>query len=214
MIGEVNRSYGDVLGDIFSNDFPTWRLALNVSYPIGNSNADAIAGAHAPREEPERDEPAAARADRRHAGARFGPSARRQRQACRRNPCRARAGRPPARGRREEVRRRHVHQLRGLPGAARPRAGTEPTNCAPCSTTTSRRWTSRPMQIAPIGGVVDLRGRRRRARHCRRRRGRRGYGRHRRGTDAVRTEVGRVRQVRRVRQVGCVGLGCVSWTRT
>jgi outer membrane protein len=41
VVGEVRRSYGDVLGNIFSSDFPTWRLALNVSYPIGTSNADA-----------------------------------------------------------------------------------------------------------------------------------------------------------------------------
>ncbi len=30
-----------MLSNIFSSDFPTWRLALNVTYPIGNSNADA-----------------------------------------------------------------------------------------------------------------------------------------------------------------------------
>ena len=41
VIGEVKRSYGDVLGNIFSSDFPTWRLSLNVTYPIGTSNADA-----------------------------------------------------------------------------------------------------------------------------------------------------------------------------
>jgi len=41
VIGEVVRSYGDVLGNIFTNDFPTWRLGLNVTYPIGNSLADA-----------------------------------------------------------------------------------------------------------------------------------------------------------------------------
>ena len=41
VIGEVKRSYGDVLGDIFGFNFPTWRLSLNVSYPIGTSNADA-----------------------------------------------------------------------------------------------------------------------------------------------------------------------------
>ncbi|MBK5298693.1 MAG: TolC family protein, partial [Vicinamibacteria bacterium] len=41
VIGEVKRSFGDVLGNIFSTDFPTWRLSLNVTYPIGNSNADA-----------------------------------------------------------------------------------------------------------------------------------------------------------------------------
>jgi outer membrane protein TolC len=41
VIGEIKRSYGDVLGDIFGFNFPTWRLSLNVSYPIGTSNADA-----------------------------------------------------------------------------------------------------------------------------------------------------------------------------
>ena len=41
VIGEVVRSFGDVLGNIFSNDFPTWRLSLNVTYPLGTSNADA-----------------------------------------------------------------------------------------------------------------------------------------------------------------------------
>jgi outer membrane protein len=41
VIGEVVRSYGDVLGNIFSADFPTWRLSLNVTYPLGTSNADA-----------------------------------------------------------------------------------------------------------------------------------------------------------------------------
>jgi HAE1 family hydrophobic/amphiphilic exporter-1 len=41
VIGEERRSYRDVLANIFSSDFPTWRLALNVSYPIGTSNADA-----------------------------------------------------------------------------------------------------------------------------------------------------------------------------
>jgi outer membrane protein len=41
VIGEVKRNYGDVLSNIFSSDFPTWRLSLNVTYPIGTSNADA-----------------------------------------------------------------------------------------------------------------------------------------------------------------------------
>jgi len=41
VIGEVRRSLGDVYSDIFGNNFPTWRLSLNVSYPIGTSSADA-----------------------------------------------------------------------------------------------------------------------------------------------------------------------------
>jgi outer membrane protein TolC len=30
-----------VLGDIFTNDFPSWTLSLNLSYPLGASEADA-----------------------------------------------------------------------------------------------------------------------------------------------------------------------------
>ncbi len=41
VIGEAQRTYGDLLGDVFSNAFPTYALSLNVSYPIGRSNADA-----------------------------------------------------------------------------------------------------------------------------------------------------------------------------
>ncbi len=41
VIDEVVRSYGDVVSNIFTGDFPTWRVSLNVTYPIGNSNADA-----------------------------------------------------------------------------------------------------------------------------------------------------------------------------
>ena len=35
------RPYSDLLGDVFSSAFPTWRFSVNVSYPIGQSNADA-----------------------------------------------------------------------------------------------------------------------------------------------------------------------------
>jgi outer membrane protein TolC len=41
VIGEVNRSYGALLGDIFTNTFPTWVFSVNFSYPIGTSNAEA-----------------------------------------------------------------------------------------------------------------------------------------------------------------------------
>jgi HAE1 family hydrophobic/amphiphilic exporter-1 len=37
----VRRSYGELLGDIFSNAFPTWVVSLNFTYPIGTSNAEA-----------------------------------------------------------------------------------------------------------------------------------------------------------------------------
>jgi outer membrane protein len=41
VIGEVQRGYSDLLGDVFGSAFPTWRFSANVSYPIGQSTADA-----------------------------------------------------------------------------------------------------------------------------------------------------------------------------
>ena len=35
------RSFGDALRDVFGNDFKTWSLSVNVSYPLGTSPADA-----------------------------------------------------------------------------------------------------------------------------------------------------------------------------
>jgi outer membrane protein TolC len=40
-IGTSIRPFGDVLRDVFGNNFRTWSFALNVSYPIGTSPADA-----------------------------------------------------------------------------------------------------------------------------------------------------------------------------
>ena len=40
-IGETIVGYGDVMSKIFGNDFPTWSLRFNVSYPIGNGVARA-----------------------------------------------------------------------------------------------------------------------------------------------------------------------------
>jgi outer membrane protein TolC len=36
----ARRSYGSVLGDVFSNAFPVWTLGLTISYPIGTSTAE------------------------------------------------------------------------------------------------------------------------------------------------------------------------------
>jgi outer membrane protein len=41
VIGQIQRPYSDLLSDIFSSSFPTWRFSANVSYPIGQSTADA-----------------------------------------------------------------------------------------------------------------------------------------------------------------------------
>jgi outer membrane protein len=41
LTGTSIRGFGDVLRDVFGNDFRTWSVALNVSYPLGQSVADA-----------------------------------------------------------------------------------------------------------------------------------------------------------------------------
>ena len=41
VLGQSVRGFGDVLRDVFGNDFKTWSFAVNVSYPIGTSIADA-----------------------------------------------------------------------------------------------------------------------------------------------------------------------------
>jgi outer membrane protein TolC len=39
--GSSTRAFGDVLRDVFGQDFRSWSFAINVSYPIGTSQADA-----------------------------------------------------------------------------------------------------------------------------------------------------------------------------
>jgi outer membrane protein len=41
IIGEEVRGYGTLLGDVFGAAFPTWQFSVNVTYPIGRSNAEA-----------------------------------------------------------------------------------------------------------------------------------------------------------------------------
>jgi outer membrane protein TolC len=41
LVDPTIRSFTDALRDVFGNDFKTWSVALNVSYPIGTSTADA-----------------------------------------------------------------------------------------------------------------------------------------------------------------------------
>jgi len=35
IVGQTQRSFGTVLGDLFTNDFPSWTASLNISYPVG-----------------------------------------------------------------------------------------------------------------------------------------------------------------------------------
>jgi outer membrane protein TolC len=37
IIGQTQRGFGTVLGDLFSNDFPSWTASLNISYPLGRT---------------------------------------------------------------------------------------------------------------------------------------------------------------------------------
>ncbi len=37
IIGQTQRGFGTVLGDLFSNDFPSWTASLNISYPLGQT---------------------------------------------------------------------------------------------------------------------------------------------------------------------------------
>ncbi len=41
IVGQQTTSYADVLGQVFSADFPTWTLGLAFSYPLGKSTAEA-----------------------------------------------------------------------------------------------------------------------------------------------------------------------------
>ncbi|HKE82636.1 MAG TPA: TolC family protein [Vicinamibacterales bacterium] len=41
VIGQSQRGFSTVLGDLFHNTYPSWTAAVNVSYPIGTSQADA-----------------------------------------------------------------------------------------------------------------------------------------------------------------------------
>jgi outer membrane protein TolC len=41
VVGQSQRGYGTVLGDLLRNDFPNWTAALNISYPLGTSSAQA-----------------------------------------------------------------------------------------------------------------------------------------------------------------------------
>jgi outer membrane protein TolC len=41
ILGTNQRSFGNVLGDAFGGEYPTWNFNLQLSYPIGRSNAEA-----------------------------------------------------------------------------------------------------------------------------------------------------------------------------
>ena len=62
------RGFGSVLGDLFTNTFPSWTLSLNVSYPLGTSQQEGGAGAGAAPVQPGRNADPERRASNRHRG--------------------------------------------------------------------------------------------------------------------------------------------------
>jgi len=41
IIGSVEKSYANTLGDVFKGDFPSWTFTMSLTYPIGKSNFEA-----------------------------------------------------------------------------------------------------------------------------------------------------------------------------
>jgi outer membrane protein TolC len=41
VIGQSERSFGTVIGDLFANEYPSWTFSVNIGYPLGTSSADA-----------------------------------------------------------------------------------------------------------------------------------------------------------------------------
>ncbi len=41
IIGQSTRAFPSVLGDIFTNAYPTWTIGLNINYPLGRSTQEA-----------------------------------------------------------------------------------------------------------------------------------------------------------------------------
>ena len=138
----IPGGYGDALSDVFGRDFPTWTLGFNFSYPIFNRPGRAPRGAGAHRPRPAGwPASAASRCSIVRRGAQRGPGGGDELQARGVDPRRARAaGAAPGR-RDEEVRGRHVHQLPGHPGPARPGHRRGRASCAR-SPTTARAWST------------------------------------------------------------------------
>ena len=131
--------------DVFSSKFPTWVLSLNFSYPIGTSIADASL-AREGLEGPERHQPARPRAERHLAGARRRASA----EANGKRVDATKAARVLAERRLEAEEKKFAAGMSTsfeVFQAQRDLAQARTTSCAPSSTTTSRRSTTRPSRL-------------------------------------------------------------------
>ena len=135
-----------------ANRFPSWTASLNVSYPIGTSQPEAnLARARLQYSQAQTQ----LKNQQLQVTTQVREAARQVQTNQKRVETHARvalARRTAARGRAAQVRRRHVHQLPRVPGAARPGAWPATTSCARSSTTTSRSSTSRRCRKMPLGG--------------------------------------------------------------
>ena len=125
VIDQVGRSFGAVLGDLFANRYPQWTASLNVSYPIGASQQEAnLARARIEYSQAQtqlKSQQLQVSTQVREAARQVQTNQKRVETHARR----ALVRRAPARGRAAQVRRRHLHELHRLPGAARPGAGAQ-----------------------------------------------------------------------------------------
>ena len=118
IIGQIDRGFGSVLGDIFRNSFPNWTLSLVVGYPIGPSSAEAnLARARLEQNQTQKQspQPGAAGGD---GSARSRPSGDDEPETYRSLPRRETALRAASGGRGKEVFGGAVDELLRFPGAA------------------------------------------------------------------------------------------------
>ena len=125
--------------DLFAQDFPSWTASLNISVPDRHEPGRSQPRTYPPAIHPDADaaqEPAAAGGD---AGALQARNVQTNQQRVQSTRGVAGARRTASRGRAAEVPGRHVHELPGLPGAARPLAGAQ-------------QRAERDSRLRPVGG--------------------------------------------------------------
>ncbi len=123
VVSETVTGWGDVYGNVFGFDFPTWVVRVNASYSIRNRSAKAAHAVSPDFQAAGRGVAPSPRASGGQRGALHGSSRRDELQARGLYAGGPRPGRAATRCRGEEIRRRNDHQLPGHPGATRPRPG-------------------------------------------------------------------------------------------
>ena len=121
----IQKGYGSVLGDLLGLSSPSWTATLNISYPIGTSQAEANLART-------RLQYSQAQTRLKSQQLQVTTQVRLQARNLQTNQQRVESTRASrvargtsSRGRAAEVPRRHVNELPGLPGTARPLAGPQ-----------------------------------------------------------------------------------------